>query len=43
MGYIAYMTFIVAYLKQAGAGTTQVSLFWTVLGLAAVAGGLTAI
>ncbi|WP_158890659.1 YbfB/YjiJ family MFS transporter [Amycolatopsis anabasis] len=38
-GYIAYMTFIVAYLKQAGAGAGEVTAFWTVLGLAAVAGG----
>ena len=37
-GYIAYMTFIIAYLKSGGAGTGEVTAFWTVLGLAAVAG-----
>ena len=39
-GYIAYMTFIVAYLKAGGAGTTEISVFWGILGLAAVAGGV---
>jgi predicted MFS family arabinose efflux permease len=38
-GYIGYMTFIVAYLQAGGAEPGQVSAFWTVLGLAAVAGG----
>lgn len=38
-GYISYMTFIIAYLKVAGAGTAKVSTFWAVLGLAAIAGG----
>lgn len=38
-GYIAYMTFIVAYLQAGGAGTVEISAFWAVLGLAAVAGG----
>jgi cyanate permease len=36
-GYIAYMTFIVAFLRQHGVGTTAISVFWIVLGLAAVA------
>lgn len=39
-GYIAYMTFIVAYLKADGAGTTEITVFWAILGLAAVAGGI---
>ncbi|WP_206795393.1 YbfB/YjiJ family MFS transporter [Amycolatopsis sp. MtRt-6] len=39
VGYIAYMTFVVAYLVQAGAGVGEVTAFWVVLGLAAVAGG----
>ena len=38
-GYIAYMTFIIAYLKAGGAGTAEVSAFWAVLGVAAIAGG----
>ena len=38
-GYIAYMTFIVAFLKQAGAGTDEVTAFWIALGLAAMVGG----
>lgn len=36
-GYIAYATFIVAYLRHEGFGGTEVSVFWMVLGLAAVA------
>jgi predicted MFS family arabinose efflux permease len=39
-GYIAYMTFIVSYLKAGGAGTAEVSTFWAVLGVAAVVGGV---
>jgi predicted MFS family arabinose efflux permease len=35
-GYIAYITFIVAFLKSEGAGGGEVSLFWVVLGAAAV-------
>ncbi|WP_020667572.1 YbfB/YjiJ family MFS transporter [Amycolatopsis nigrescens] len=38
-GYIAYMTFIVAFLQADGADATTVSLFWAALGLAAIAGG----
>ncbi|MFY9808804.1 MAG: YbfB/YjiJ family MFS transporter [Pseudonocardiaceae bacterium] len=38
-GYIAYMTFIVAYLQAGGAGTAEVSAFWVVLGVAAIGGG----
>ncbi|MGH3621368.1 MAG: YbfB/YjiJ family MFS transporter, partial [Sciscionella sp.] len=36
-GYIAYMTFIVAYLDAAGASGGEVTLFWAVLGIATVA------
>lgn len=36
-GYIAYVTFIVAFLKTEGFSSTTVSLFWAVLGGAAVA------
>jgi predicted MFS family arabinose efflux permease len=35
-GYIAYVTFIVAFLKSEGAGGGEVGLFWVVLGGAAV-------
>lgn len=38
-GYIAYMTFIVAYLKAGGADGSEVVLFWSVLGIGSVAGG----
>ncbi len=38
-GYIAYATFIVAYLRAAeGASPLDVTIFWTVLGLASIAG-----
>ncbi|WP_190823546.1 YbfB/YjiJ family MFS transporter [Saccharopolyspora pogona] len=37
-GYIAYMTFIVAYLNAAGATSAGITLFWSVLGIAAVIG-----
>lgn len=39
-GYIAYMTFIVAFLKEHGTGTGQITTFWVVLGVAAMAGAL---
>lgn len=38
-GYIAYMTFIVAFLRQHGAEDTQVTVFWVVLGVAAAGAG----
>jgi predicted MFS family arabinose efflux permease len=38
-GYIAYMTFIVAYLQNAGAGGTEIAAFWCVLGTGSVLGG----
>ena len=38
-GYIAYMTFIIAFLKGEGAGTIETTGFWVVLGLAATTGG----
>lgn len=37
-GYIAYMTFIIAYLDGRGASPTQVTVFWVVLGVAAIGG-----
>lgn len=39
-GYIAYMTFIIAALKDAGAGPSEVTVFWVVLGLASALGTL---
>ena len=36
-GYIAYATFIVAYLREQGAGTVEVAAFWVVLGAASLA------
>jgi predicted MFS family arabinose efflux permease len=38
-GYIAYMTFIVAFLKTHGAPDAEVTAFWSVLGIAAIGGG----
>lgn len=38
-GYIAYMTFIVAYLKQHGFSGGGITFFWSLLGLSAIAGG----
>ena len=34
LGYVAYTTFSVTYLRTQGASTAQVALFWTLLGLA---------
>jgi predicted MFS family arabinose efflux permease len=39
VGYIAYMTFIVAFLTGQGARPGEISSFWVVLGAAAMAGG----
>ncbi len=39
-GYIAYMTFIVAFLKDGGAGQGEVASFWVVLGAASLGGAL---
>ncbi|MER5640232.1 YbfB/YjiJ family MFS transporter [Kitasatospora sp. NPDC002227] len=39
-GYIAYMTFIVAYLRQGGVAQAGVTAFWVLLGAAAVVGAL---
>lgn len=36
-GYIVYMTFIIAWMQEQGAGAPLVALFWGVLGLATVA------
>ncbi len=37
-GYIAYMTFIVAFLKGHGMGPSGITAFWVVLGAASIAG-----
>jgi predicted MFS family arabinose efflux permease len=37
-GYIAYMTFIVAFLRDGGAGTAEITAFWAVLGVASILG-----
>lgn len=37
-GYIAYMTFIVAFLRGGGAGTGEITAFWAVLGAASMLG-----
>lgn len=37
-GYIAYMTFIVAFLKDNGTGPGKITVFWTVLGVASIVG-----
>ncbi|WP_407569587.1 YbfB/YjiJ family MFS transporter [Deinococcus altitudinis] len=34
LGYVAYTTFSVTYLRAQGASTGQITLFWTLLGLA---------
>jgi predicted MFS family arabinose efflux permease len=36
LGYIAYMTFSVAFIRENGAGTLEVATFWAVLGIAAM-------
>jgi predicted MFS family arabinose efflux permease len=36
LGYIAYMTFSVAFIRANGAGTLEVATFWAVLGIAAM-------
>ena len=37
-GYIAYMTFIIAYLESQGAGASEITWFWVILGCAAILG-----
>lgn len=37
-GYIAYMTFVVAFLKENGLSSGDVTVFWTVLGVASIVG-----
>lgn len=37
LGYVAYITFIVAYLKVNGATADRITVFWIVLGAAAIA------
>ena len=38
LGYIAYMTFIVAWMRQHGAAPTEVATVWALLGSATIAG-----
>jgi len=38
VGYIAYMTFIIAWLREHGAQAGEVALFWAVLGLTTILG-----
>lgn len=38
VGYIAYMTFIIAFLKSYGGGPGEITVFWVVLGTASIAG-----
>ncbi|HRD75015.1 MAG TPA: YbfB/YjiJ family MFS transporter, partial [Hyphomicrobiaceae bacterium] len=37
-GYTAYMTFIVAFMRDNGAGSVEIGLMWAMLGLATLAG-----
>ncbi len=37
-GYIAYMTFIVAFIHEGGARTGEITAFWVVLGTASLLG-----
>ena len=37
LGYISYMTFIVAYYREAGRTVSEIVLFWSLLGFAAAA------
>jgi len=41
LGYISYMTFIIAYYRQAGRTVSEITLFWAVLAIAATASGWT--
>jgi len=40
LGYITYMTFVVAYLRGVHAGSSLITAFWILLGLAAVLGSV---
>lgn len=39
-GYIAYMTFIIAYLEERGTSSDVISVFWVVLGVSALVGSI---
>lgn len=39
LGYIAYLTFVIALLAERGFGTVEVAAFWTVVGVGAAASG----
>jgi predicted MFS family arabinose efflux permease len=38
LGYIAYLTFVIAFLQEVGVGLRTVAVFWVVVGLCASAG-----
>lgn len=38
VGYIGYMTFVIAWMRDNGAGTASVAMVWTVLGFATLVG-----
>lgn len=40
VGYIGYMTFVIAWMRDNGAGTASVATVWTVLGFATLVGPL---
>ena len=40
IGYIGYMTFVIAWMRDNGAGTASVATVWTVLGFATLVGPL---
>lgn len=40
LGYIAYLTFVVAYLQEQGVGQRTTAVFWVVLGMSSVLGVL---
>lgn len=39
LGYIAYLTFVIALLEERGFGTVEVACFWSVVGIGAAASG----
>lgn len=41
LGYIGYMTFVVAFVQSLGAGPGAVQIFWLILGVAAALSGFT--
>jgi threonine dehydrogenase-like Zn-dependent dehydrogenase len=41
IGYIGYMTFVVAFLQSLGADAVAVQIFWVILGISAALSGFT--